>query len=413
MTARALLISIGGSPETAIYSINELKPDCLCFFASEETRPVVNDVILPQLKDRPAWMAEIITEDANDLLTCYRAITDKWTELQKNWRLEPGDWVVDYTGGTKPMVAAIVLATIDYSSGYRYISRADRTKEGAGIVIDGTEQILHHLNPWDELAVKERHEAAVLFARGRYAQAADIFRGLTQRVSGGEKQLYKVLGEIAEGYGLWDNFQHKQAWEKLKPSHKSLEMATLFGGPQGLKALFARLKENLTLLEKLAIGIPGIRKEHFLDLMSNARRRASLENKYDDALARLYRATEAYGQISLASHGIDSSDVKKEQIPSDVRDEFVQKYTDVIDNRIKLPLFAAYTLLQKTGDNAGKVFFDNLPQIKLLLDSRNKSILAHGFEPVKRERYEELYKLLLKISNLQEDSIPKFPDITL
>ncbi|MBI5192418.1 MAG: TIGR02710 family CRISPR-associated protein [Nitrospirae bacterium] len=375
---RALLISVSESPESVIYSINDLKPECLCFFASEETRHVINDVILPQIQERPAWMAEIITADSYDLLTCYRAITEKWTEIQKNWRLEPGDWVVDYTCGTKPMVAAIILVTIDYSSGLRYVSSSDLTNES------------RQFNPWDELAVKERQEAAVLFRRGRYSQTADIFRGLTQRVSGGEKQLYKVLAEIAEGYGLWDNFQYKQAWERLKPSQKALEMATLFGGPPGVKALVTRLKDNLAILEKLAIGMPGIQQEHFLDLMSNAKRRAELENKYDDAIARLYRALEAYAQIRLASHNIDLSDAIKEQEP----------------------VIAAYTLMEKAGDSAGKTFSDNLPQIKLLLDSRNKSILAHGSEPVKRERYEELYKLILKISSLGEESIPKFIEIT-
>lgn len=377
---RALLISIGESPESVICSINDLKPECLCFFASEETRHIINDVILPQIQDRPAWMAEIITADADDLLTCYRAITAKWTEIQKNWRLEPGDWIVDYTGGTKPMVAALILATTDYSSGFRYVSGSDLSKERDS----------RQLNPWDELAVKERQEAAVLFRRGRYSQVADIFRSLTQRVSGGGKQIYKVLADIAEGYGLWDSFQYKQAWEKLKPSQKSLEMATLFGGPPGVNALVTRLKDNLAFLEKLAIGLPGVRQEHFLDLISNAKRRADLENKYDDAFARLYRALEAYAQIRLTSHNIDFSDVMKEQEP----------------------VIAAYTLLEKTGDPAGKIFSDNLPQIKLLLDSRNKSILAHGSEPVKRERYEELYKLILKISNLGEESIPKFIEIT-
>lgn len=376
---RALLISIGENPESVIYSINDLKPECLCFFASEETRHIINDIILPQIQDRPAWMAEIITADAYDLLTCYRAITAKWTELQKNWRLEPGDWIVDYTGGTKPMVAALILATTNYSSGYRYVSSSDLSKDS------------RQLNPWDELAVKERQEAALLFRRGRYSQVADIFRGLTQKVSGGEKQLYKVLADIAEGYGLWDSFQYKQAWEKLKPSQKSLEMATLFGGPPGVTALSTRLKDNLAFLEKLAIGLPGIRQEHFLDLMSNAKRRADLENKYDDAFTRLYRALEAFAQIRLTSHNINLSDVMKEQEP----------------------VIAAYALLEKSGDSAGKTFYDNLPQIKLLLDSRNKSILAHGYEPVKRERYEELYKLILKISSLQEDSIPKFIEITL
>ncbi len=395
---KALLISIGGSPEPVIYSINDLRPECLCFFASEETRPFINDEILPKLNERPVWMGEIITDDANDLLSCYKAINSKWKELQKNWRLEPGDWVVDYTGGTKPMVAALVLATIDDTSGYRYISGKERTNQ---------------INPWDQLAIKERQEAAVLFSRARYKQVAEIFIGVAKRVSGGEKHLYKALSDVAEGYSLWDNFQHRLAWEKLRPSQKSLEMATVFGRPPGLQSFAAILKENLNFLEKLSVGMPGIKNEHFLDLLANAKRRADLEHKYDDAVARLYRAIEAYAQLRLAGRGINPSDIQESQLPPEIRSEFSDKYRNDGDNRIKLPLYGAYRLLKSLGDTAGISFFDNWPQMKLLLDNRNKSILAHGLEPVKRERYEEMFKLICRISGVNEQSLPRFPDLQL
>ena len=390
---KALLVSVGESPEPVINTIHELRPECLCFFASEEARSMINNDIIPKLVERPPWMAEIVIGDAHDLLACYKAITGRWTELQKNWRLEPGDWTVDYTGGTKPMVAALVLATADDSSGYRHTGR--------------------QINPWDELAIRERHEAAILFGRGRYSQTAEIFSRLAKRVSGGEKHLYKALADIAEGYGLWDNFQHKQAWEKLKPAQKSLEMATVYGGPPGLKAFTAKLKESLAFLEKLAMGMPGIRQEHFLDLMANARRRAVLERRYDDALAHLCRALEAYGQIRLASRGISTSDVQPEQIPQEVRSEFAGKYLDNVDNRIRLPLYGSYKILELLKDPAGLAFIELWPQIKLLLDSRNKTILAYGLEPVKRERFEEMLKLACRISGVNEGAIPGFPDIIL
>lgn len=390
---KALLISVGESPEPVIDTIHGLRPDCLCFFASEEARAMINNDIIPKLRERPPWMAEIVTGDANDLLACYKAITGKWEELQKNWRLEPGDWTVDYTGGTKPMVAALVLATMDDSSGYRHAGR--------------------QINPWDELAIRERHEAAILFGRGRYSQTAEIFSHLANRVSGGEKHLYKALADIAEGYGLWDTFQYKQAWEKIKPAQKSLEMATVFGGPPGLKAFTAKLRESLAFLEKLAMGMPGIRQEHFLDLMANARRRAVLERRYDDALAHLCRALEAYGQIRLASLGINTSDVQPEQLPQEVRSEFAGKYLDNVDNRVRLPLYGSYKVLELFKDPAGLAFFELWPQIKLLLDSRNKTILSYGLEPVKRERFEEMFKLICRISGVHEGSIPGFPDIIL
>lgn len=393
LRTKALLITVSGNPEQVINTINELKPECLCFFAPEQARAMINNDIIPKLQERPPWMAEIVAGDVHDLLACYKAITGKWGELQKNWRLEPGDWTVDYTEGTRPMAVALVLATADDSSGYRYAGR--------------------QINPWDELAVRERHEAAVLFGRGRYSQTAEIFSHLAKRVSGGEKHLYKALVDIAEGYGLWDNFQYKQAWEKLKPAHKSLEMATVFGGPPGLKAFTAKLKESLAILEKLAMGMPGIKQEHFLDLMANARRRAVLERRYDDALARLCRALEAYGQIRLASRGIHTSDVQPEQIPQEVRSEFTGKYQDPVDGRVRPPLYGSYKVLESLKDPAGLAFFELWPQIKLLLDSRNKSILAYGLEPVKRERFEEMFKLICRISGVNEGAIPGFPDIIL
>jgi len=52
LRTKALLISVGGSPEPVIYSINELKPECLCFFASAETRSIINNDILPKIVDR-------------------------------------------------------------------------------------------------------------------------------------------------------------------------------------------------------------------------------------------------------------------------------------------------------------------------------------------------------------------------
>lgn len=395
---KALLISVGGSSGPIINSINELKPECLCFFASEEGRSIINSDILPALKERPAWMADIVTTDPYDLLSCYRSLTGKWQELRQNWRLEPGDWTVDYTEGTKPMVAALMLVTLNDSSGYRYT---------------GGTKALSQINPWDEIAGVHRHEATILFGRAQYGQSAEIFRRLVQRVSGGEKHIYRALTEIVEGYRLWDNFQYKAAWEKLKPSCKSLEMAIVFGGPPGIKTFTTKIRESLSLLEKLSVGTPGIKREHFFDLLANARRRADLEHKYDDAMSRLYRAIEVYAQIGLASRGIDISDVQADQLPQEIRQEFAGKYRDDIDNRIKLPLYGAYRILQLLKDPAGSIFFEHWPQMKLLLDSRNKSILVHGLESVKRERFEEMFKLVCKISSVAEESIPRFPEIIL
>ena len=58
------------------------------------------------------------------------------------------------------------------------------------------------------------------------------------------------------------------------------------------------------------------------DLIANARRRAEFENKYDDAVARLYRSMEAIAHYQLKScHDINSSDVSEKLLPDPVLNE--------------------------------------------------------------------------------------------
>lgn len=411
MGIKALFISVYNEPSTVIYSINELNPECLCFYGDEGTRSIINNEILPALRNRPPWMAEIITEDPEDLITCYRAITRKWGELQRNWRLKPGDWTVDYTRGTQSMTAAIILATLDSTSNYRYIGDPKKSDGGERVIISGQEYPVYKASIWDEIAIKERRKAMRLLRQTGYARAAEIFLDITGKISGGQKQLYKTLGEIAKGYGLWDSFQYKGAWEKLKPAHKAMEMATLFGGPSGIKPFLTKIGQNLSFLEKLVMGIPGIKKEHVLDLLANAKRRADIEQKYDDAIIRLHRALEAFAYLKLSSHGIDIRNIKAEYIPREVRSEFIAKYTDDIDNKIRPSVYGLYRMLQLISDPAGIKFFEHWSQLKLLFESCNRSILYYGVEPVKRERYEEMFKLVCRICDVEERTLPTFPEM--
>jgi len=53
------------------------------------------------------------------------------------------------------------------------------------------------------------------------------------------------------------------------------------------------------------------------DLLANARRRAELEMKYEDALVRCYSAIEKAAKHELLkSHGIDNSAAAAEQVPT-------------------------------------------------------------------------------------------------
>jgi hypothetical protein len=57
----------------------------------------------------------------------------------------------------------------------------------------------------------------------------------------------------------------------------------------------------------------------------------------------------------------------------------------------------------------GQVFLREWPTMKPLLDAASHAVLGHGFEPVKTERVQQLYDVVVKLSGVSETSLPKFP----
>lgn len=396
---KALLISVGDSPEPAIFTINRLQPESLCFFVSAATIQIINEQIIPKIALPPKRWDQIVTSDPDDLLKCCSALMSGLSGLLNRWGVEPSELTVDYTGGTKTMSAALVLCAIDASSAYHYAGNR--------------EQVTHQVNPWDELAVNARREAAVIFNRARYRQAAFLFQRIEKRVSGSSKPLYKALVDLSEGYALWDVFDYKGAWNKLQAAKKALEMAAIFGGPPGLKNLVSNLKENMSFLERIVMGRQEVKQEIFLDLLANAKRQAEFEQGYEDATVRLYRALEALAQVRLSGKGFHANDIDTSRLPTPLKQEFAQRYTSSIDGKIKIGLEADYRLLKELGDELGEAFYKQWNSLKVLLEARNLSILVHGFTPIKPERYKQLWEMVLKLSSTQAEKLPQFPKMEL
>jgi hypothetical protein len=61
----------------------------------------------------------------------------------------------------------------------------------------------------------------------------------------------------------------------------------------------------------------------------------------------------------------------------------------------------------------GQAFLREWPKMKPLLDAANHAVLGHGFEPVKAERAQQLYDVVVKVSGANETSLPKFPILNL
>jgi CRISPR-associated protein (TIGR02710 family) len=148
-------------------------------------------------------------------------------------------------------------------------------------------------------------------------------------------------------------------------------------------------------------------RHHVLDLLANAKRRKD-EGRFDDAVARLYRAIEAIAQVALKEgHGVESTEyVPLERVPEPLRTTWATRANEGI---VALGLQDAYALLAALTDAVGKKFQDaGLNGTKSPLVARNRSILAHGFERVSDTVFDKLWTSALSLAGVDTVSLPSF-----
>jgi CRISPR-associated protein (TIGR02710 family) len=269
-------------------------------------------------------------------------------------------------------------------------------------------------NLWDDVALVSRHEAAELFNRGMYSASARLFREIEKRVSGGQKPTYRAFADLAEGYEFWERFHYRQAWDKLKTATKALEMASLWGGPPGLKSVLPSIKANAMFLEKLVLDPAAVKDSLALDLLAHAGRRQRAGHDPESAMIVLMRALESFAQRQLfKQHKIKTWDVLPEQLPQVLQEACRTSWLDDVDGKYNLSLPSQFRALAELNDPLGHAFVREWPTMKPLLDAANHGVLGHGFEPVKSERVQQLYDVVVKLTGVTESSLPKFPVLAL
>jgi CRISPR-associated protein (TIGR02710 family) len=411
---KALILAFTDAPTLAAYVINRLQPELLCFFVPESAKAQVEEAVQPLVQQMPKRWDWVVTPDPADVIVCHQALSRAIHDLFRTWAVQVGEVVVDLTGATPAMAAALATASQPWTS--RVISLVDAKggEEGEVIVIDGLTKHWLQGNPWDEAAVVVRREACDAFNHGSFKAAATLFHTLEARVSGGQKPLYRALGELALGYGLWEQFHYRQAWEKLKTSLKALDMASLWGGPPGLKALLPFIKANSGFLEKLVLDPAEVKDGVVLDLLAHAHRRAHVDHDHERAMVAFVRALEACAQRQLfKQYKIKTWDVQPEQLPEALRETCRTCCLDDVDGKYKLPLQSQLRALAGLGDQMGQAFLRDWPKMKPLLDAANHAVLGHGFEAIKGERVQQLSDVVMKLAGVSESSLPKFPTLTL
>jgi CRISPR-associated protein (TIGR02710 family) len=403
-----LIATVGGTAEPVVASVLHCRPARVLFLCSRESlrslhsRDVEQMGVLPLLEANgwrmPEGMYEtVVFPEAQDLMALVKQIRREVSPEVARWhnRGERYRMVVDFTGGTKCMSVAVGLFSRRWPCELQYVGGTERTKNNAGVVIAGREQVIHFARPWEVLGWEAAEHAVNLYRSGNLAAAESVLQGAMAGVE--QPALCKAmdtLRALIQGVLEWDRFEHESARQNLRRTAREIHALE----PLLSSGCIERLTEELPRLITWLAGMPsnqmGRRASFELveDLMGNAARRME-ERRFDDATARYYRALEATAQWRLATAwGIESTGaVPVARIPGALE----QLWGATGDERTRtLGLQDAFRLLAALEDDYGKRFHQaglagNCEGWmsaewgrQTLLTQRNLSILAHGFSPI-------------------------------
>lgn len=412
-----LICTVGGSPEPILAALKEWSPVRVRFVPTRETRDQIDARVIPLAASAdigldPGRYDILELPDGQDFAACVNALR-KLTPAVEEWLSRGDDYqaVVDFTGGTKCMSAAIVLQGRRWRCLFSYVGGAERTKEGVGVVVSGREQVLHTHNPWDALGFQAVEECIALFDRQAFSAAAALADGAMRNASDpARKRELNALRLLAEAYDHWDRFDHNGALKLLqKLASYDNDLRAEFGQQKAdsLREVSTHHRHYLQVLTEATP--PSI--HHVQDLLANAERR-SAEGRTDDAVGRLYRSIEALAQLRLAEeHQItNTKGVPVESVPEPLRSEWESRSED---GTVLLGLQDAYALLAALGDELGQRFMEKglHDRKKSPLTARNQSILAHGFERVREKVFQRLRDVAFELADIRDGDVPSFPKL--
>jgi CRISPR-associated protein (TIGR02710 family) len=409
-----LVCTVGGSPEPIIAALKQWQPGRIQFVHTPQTKDDVAAKVVPMARaervDLDAGRYDLFElPDGQDIASCLDHLR-QLTPIVFEWAARGASFqvVVDFTGGTKCMSVAIGIQASHWPCLFSYVGGKERTKDGVGIVVSGSEIVLHTGNPWDALGLQAVDDFVVLFDQHAYLAAANVAAATKRRVSRPDrKRELSSLEQLAKALDAWDRFNHKTSESLLKSVDSSAnDLRAALGPTRGDRAL-AGAAQLVTHLGQLGQAQPPSR-HHVLDLLANAKRRKD-EGRLDDAVARLYRAIEAIAQVALKeAHGIESTErTPLERIPEPLRTKWAARATEGV---VALGLQDDYALLAALSDPVGQKFQGaGLSSTKSPLVARNCSILAHGFERVTDAVFDKLWTSALSLANVVAASLPSFP----
>jgi CRISPR-associated protein (TIGR02710 family) len=355
------------------------KRDTLMVSSSEKQPNLVTQLGLTERFDEETDL--VLLDNPDDLAECFRQISEAIRATQQT---EPNSTLcADYTGGTKTMSLSLGMAALDY--GLTLYLTTNATRENLIKVERGetTER-----TPTTLVTVERtlNQEIPKFLQDFNYAGAISTLQYLlkTLELPPEQKRRVRQLRDVCAGLDAWDRFDHLTAYDLIS-MHQRLV-------PEHGLALKRVLSSRAAIDDDFhpSDSIKGHGYELVEDLLLNAQRRAH-QQRYDDAVGRLYRALELLAQIRLKEkYKIQTGDLDVEKLPEALREKYVPEAEAGGEKKIQLALQKSYTLLSELNDDLlGDHYQSQANPLKNALKVRNYSLFAHGFKPVTASDYQE------------------------
>lgn len=422
------IATVGGAPPPLIESLLYWKPERAIFLPSEQTESQIESSILPETEKRgfhlsPGQYEVLLLSDAQDPTACVKAMVEYLQSRVQAWlgRGEGYGIVIDWTGGTKTMSAALALVSHKWNNThFSYVGGEERTNQGVGIVKSGSESVRTCVNSWEVLGYRVLEDAIAAYNHGAFRAGMEMLASALRQISR-ENQILKseisTLRKLMEGVDAWDKCQYKEAKGHYEHCHKRFNDLRAILSRRSISELGTHinvaLKDLDMLMEAQRTDIrqgTHARKVLCKDMLANAGRRKE-EGRHVDAIARLYHAIEVLGQVQLeAKGGIDASQASVNSLPVSLREKWQPRADE--NGCVKLGLQAVYETLIALDDPLGRRFQNlkwDAPDSPL--SRRNRSIAGHGFEPVNPKDCDRLWKGALQLAEWKEDSLGRFPTL--
>ncbi len=406
---RAVILPVGITADPVVFTIQTLRPEYLGLIGTRQSQQTM-DTVFERVSFAPHRVKHVTVEDSPERIgQLVNHVYDLYHWLRFEKQLDPHEIAIDPTPGRKWMSAGATMVASHLGLPMFYVD----VRFVNGKPDPDSMRMVRLGNAYDQTGFLLADRGRELFNRTHFAGATEAYERIRPSRAQ-EADFFAGMAILSKTLHRWDLFEHYQTslradfQDALDRLRRHAVSATVGGEFHTFVDEVERLAD---VVEELSRA-PRPSLLAVADLVQNARRKI-LQGHYDDAVARLYRAFEAIAQFYLKTEfAIDASQPNWSSRSPSIRDA-VRRACGQLPSKIA-NVHGWNILRELKHPSAAHVFHrrkDGQWRMKLegLLNDRNSSILAHGWQPISARRAERMLERISKLlDQIESDEIGRW-----